>query len=250
MKSLLITGTDTGVGKTWISCALIRLLAKQGVRVGAYKPVCSGAEPGNDGPIWRDVELLYSACRECRLTLSSGVAAIPDMLTRDLVCPQRFSAAVAPPVAARLEGRIVDRELMLSGISHWQDLADVVVVEGAGGLLCPLTDTDTVADLALHLNCEIVIVAANRLGVINHTLLTLEFAGKRNLPVRAVVLNECSPTDEFGSNTDPATCPADPSRQSNLDTLQQWIGDVPLFHCSNQSDQIIAQNQSARRLRW
>ena len=86
MKSLLVTGTDTDVGKTWISCLILKQLIKDGLRVGAYKPVCSGAQVSNEGELsWSDVELLGNSI---------------DSADLDLVCPQRFTAAVAPNVAA------------------------------------------------------------------------------------------------------------------------------------------------------
>lgn len=205
MKSLLVTGTDTDVGKTWVSGVILRRLVADGRRVGAYKPVCSGAEIANDGQlVWSDAELLRSSINDADL---------------NLVCPQRFNAPVAPNVAAEMEGRRVDDDLLVSGFKDWTSRADLVLVEGAGGLHCPLSNQMTVADLAVQLASPIVIVAANRLGVINHTLLTVAFAESRNIPIAAVVLNEATQTLD------------DESRDSNLAQLNKWLQDIPVLTC-------------------
>lgn len=208
MKSLLVTGTDTDVGKTWVSGLILRQLTAAGCRVGAYKPVCSGAETsGNGNTTWFDVESLRTAI---------GCEDI------DKVCPQRFLAAVAPNVAAELEGRRVDGSQLVAGFHAWQSQADLVLVEGAGGLCCPLSNNSTVADLAVELKTPIIIVAANRLGVINHTMLTVEVARSRGISVAAVILNEVKP-----SNSD------DQSRDSNIAQLRKWLPDVAVYRCEH-----------------
>ena len=181
MIGLIITGTDTGVGKTFIAVEIIRALRSQGVRVGAYKPVVSGAIDGAAGPIWEDVEKL--------------AAALDQTAPIDRISPQRFLAPLAPPVAAQLEGKSVDPFLMRRGLEWWQDRADLLVIEGAGGLLSPLTATETLADWAAELNWPLIVVARRGLGTINHTLLTLEAAAARNLAVAGVVMNETVPSD-------------------------------------------------------
>jgi dethiobiotin synthetase len=186
MQGLFITGTDTGVGKTFVTCGIIRALRERGVRVGAYKPVCSGGEAVADGGFcWPDVEALSDALGP----------AVPS----ERICPQRFLAPLAPPAAAECEHRQVDDALLLSGIDAWRLDADLLIIEGVGGLLCPLTDSMTVADFAARLGVPLVVVAALRLGVINHTLLTLEVARSRGLTVAGVLLNETGPDD--GSNS-------------------------------------------------
>lgn len=180
-RGLFITGTDTGVGKTRIAAAIVRLLREQGVNVGAYKPAASGSEPGPDGPVWRDIEELC--------------AALGGTFPADAVCPQRFRAALAAPIAAHEEGAVVDGGLLRQGAGWWRERVDFLVVEGAGGLLSPLTDTQTVADLALDLGFPLVVVARASLGTINHTLLTLDAAKTRRLPVAGVILNQAVPPD-------------------------------------------------------
>jgi dethiobiotin synthetase len=183
MRGLFVTGTDTDVGKTYVTSLIVRELQKDGIAVGVYKPVCTGADIRPNGePTWRDVNAL------CR--------AIGGTDRHDRICPQRFRAPVAPPVAAGLEDRQVDSVLLRTGAAWWQDHVDMLVVEGVGGLLCPLTDDETVADLARDLGFPLVIVVRLGLGAINHTLLTVEVAQHRRLPLAGIVLNEVQPTKE------------------------------------------------------
>lgn len=216
MKKLLITGTDTNVGKTWITCLLLRQLRSQGIRTGAYKPVCSGAEHKPDGSCsWIDVDRLIEAL---------GVTT-----ELDLVCPQRFQAAVAPNVAARQEHSVVDDDRLRSGVAAWQERCDYLVIEGAGGLMCPLSDESTVLDVAEALSAPILIVAANRLGVINHTLLTVAAAQSRDLVIAGIVLND----------TDGQTVSEDPSADSNAAQLSQWLPGLPLFRCGFGGERLV-----------
>ncbi len=176
-QGIFVTGTDTEVGKTFVVCLLARLLRQSGRRVGAYKPVCSGAERDeSDQPYWPDVDKL--------------LASVGGSWAKDRLCPQRFQPPLAPPVAARLENRRVDRQALRDGAAWWLQRVDVLLVEGVGGLLCPLTETETVADLAVDLAFPLLVVARNALGTINHTLLTVEAARRRGLSVAAVVLND------------------------------------------------------------
>jgi dethiobiotin synthetase len=126
------------------------------------------------------------------------------------ICPQRFQAPLAPPVAARLEARQVDPELLRSGIKWWQERAEFIVVEGAGGLLSPMTETESVADLAVSFGFPLVVVARASLGTINHTLLTLEAARARGLIVAGIILNHSTPPD-----------PSDQSLESNPVELEK-----------------------------
>jgi dethiobiotin synthetase len=181
---LFVTGTDTNVGKTHVTCLIVRQLVAQGCCVAAYKPVCSGAvatSPDapdsalNDAYRWEDVDRLKSA--------------IGGNWSADQICPQRFEAPLAPPVAARLEGRFVDFDLLVQGADQF-DAADILLIEGAGGWLSPVTDTKLVADLAVALNAPVLIVARSGLGTINHTLMTIESVRARRLAVAGVILNE------------------------------------------------------------
>ncbi len=217
MKKLLITGTDTNVGKTWVACQLLNQLRTEGVNAGVYKPVCSGAEgDAESGLYWQDLKQLR--------------AAVNDAFEIERICPQRFCAPVAPNVAARLENRSVDDRLLRSGADDWRDCCDYLVIEGAGGLLCPLTDHTTVADLAADLQAPILIVAANRLGVINHTMLTVAVAQQRNLAIAGVVLNEL-PGGPIHDQL---------ARDTNFRELEQWIPEIPIYSCAPQQHQVQA----------
>ena len=179
MRGLFVTGTDTGVGKTHVACAIVRELRAAGHRVGAYKPVCSGAVTDHDGRlIWDDVEALRQA-------LESDVSD-------DRISPQRFVAPLAPPIAALQEGRTVDVTELQRGFDWWSSRCEIVVVEGAGGLLCPLTDNESMADLAKRFQLPLIVVARLGLGTINHTLLTVEVARNRGLRVAGIIFNEPS----------------------------------------------------------
>lgn len=173
-----LTGTDTNVGKTYVGAALARVLTASGKRVGVYKPVASGCELVNGELQSEDALTLWRAAGE--------------PLSLREVCPQCFAAPLAPPLAARAEGKSVDVMLLRSGFDIWRSKFDVTLVEGAGGLLSPISDADLNADLACDLGLPLIVVAANRLGTINHTLLTLEAAAARRLDVRCVVVSDVS----------------------------------------------------------
>lgn len=179
-KGLFITATDTGVGKTYLTALIARSLREIGIRVGAYKPVCSGAEIAADGSLfWADVQALTTA--------------IGGEFDPARVCPARLHAPLAPPVAAMLEGVRLDFDRMQTLAAWWQGRVDILLVEGVGGLLCPLTDEKTIADLAVAMAYPLLVVARAGLGTINHTLLTIEAARRRGLRVAGVVLNEAGP---------------------------------------------------------
>jgi dethiobiotin synthetase len=179
-SGLFVTATDTGVGKTYVTALIARALRTAGHRVGAYKPVCSGAEITADGTVsWSDVATLTDA-------IGSGFES-------ERVCPIRFQAPLAPNVAARREHATINFHALCEGARWWQGRVEILLVEGVGGLLCPLTDGETIADLAVTLNYPLLIVARLGLGTINHTLLTVEAAHARGLSVAGIVLNEAEP---------------------------------------------------------
>jgi dethiobiotin synthetase len=177
---LFITGNDTDVGKTYVACLIARQLTAQGVRVGVYKPAASGCYWRGDELISDDAVALWQA------------AGSPGELSR--VCPQRFEAPLAPHLAARAEGRSIDCDGLRRGVDYWLERSDLVLVEGAGGLLSPIADDEFVADVACDLGLPLVVVARNALGAINQTLQTLVAAAtfRQGLPVAGVVLNRIS----------------------------------------------------------
>jgi dethiobiotin synthetase len=179
---LFITGTDTGVGKTYITAMIARELVKAGKRVGVYKPVASGCHADASGRlISDDAVALWEA------------AGRPGDLDR--VCPQRFLAPLSPYRAASIEGREIDAELLRSGLDYWQAESDIVLVEGIGGLMCPLGEDEYVADLAEEFGYPLIIVARNALGAVSQTLSALIVAAtfRDGLEVAGVILNEAQP---------------------------------------------------------
>lgn len=179
MTGLFITGTDTGVGKTFVTGGLAALLSARGRRVGVMKPVETGCEV-------RD-HALYPADAE-RLRRSSGTA-----LPVDVVCPYRFPPPVAPEVAAAIAGVRIDPAEILAGYRRIAGAHEITLVEGAGGLLVPLAARYTFADLARDLGLPLLVVVGSRLGAINHTLLTLHCAGSVGLAIRGYILNHPAP---------------------------------------------------------
>ncbi len=153
-QGFFVTGTDTGVGKTLVACALLRAFAGAGKSAVGMKPVAAGCENGR----WADVEALASA---------STVRAKSRIAN-----PYAFEPAIAPHIAAQLAGIEIDIETIARAYEELSQVADVVVVEGAGGFLVPLNARETGADLAMRLGLPVVLVVGMRLGCLNHALLT------------------------------------------------------------------------------
>ncbi|MGL4550004.1 MAG: dethiobiotin synthase [Gemmataceae bacterium] len=170
MRGLFITGTDTGVGKTRVACAIARAWRAQGRDFRVLKPVATG-----DG---EDTRALGAA------------AGDPDLAG---ITPFHFAAPAAPPVAARIEGRELSLADLIQAVRRRAAGTGALLVEGVGGLLCPLTAAETVADLIAALGLPAVVVARRSLGTLNHTLLTLEVARARGLDVRGVIVSETAP---------------------------------------------------------
>jgi len=189
VSGLLVTGTDTGVGKTFVTCALAHALRARGRRVAVMKPVETGVI---DRP-------------EDALALR---AAADDPAPLEEVCPYRLRAPLAPSVAARLEGIRIDLARLESLIRHRLATADVLLVEGAGGLLVPIADSVTYADLAARLRLPLLVVGANRLGTVNHCALTARVADAMGLEVLGIVLSQPSPARDESADTNAATVAA------------------------------------------
>ncbi len=196
VPGLFFTGTDTGVGKTYVAALVARSLRGAGYRVGVYKPAASGCRRDGQELVCDDAVLLWEA------------AGRPGLLER--VCPQRFQAPLAPHLAAKAEGRRLDPALLRRGLDYWKDRSEIVLVEGAGGLMSPLGDEEYVADLAGDFGFPLVIVARNALGTINQTLQTLIAAAAHGggVAVAGIVLNHPSPPS-----------PDDPSIATNRSEL-------------------------------
>jgi dethiobiotin synthetase len=186
-------GTDTGVGKTRVAARIAASLARDGLQVGVYKPAASGCRRMGKSLVSDDALALWQA------------AGQPGELRA--VCPQRFAAPLAPHLAAREERKEIDAKLLRSGIDYWRKRSDIVIVEGAGGLMSPVGERDYVADLAEHFGYPLIVVAPNRIGTINCTLLTLIAAAARPKPltIAGIVLNDVFPHDSGDPDSrDPA----------------------------------------------
>ncbi len=181
VPGLFIAGTDTEVGKTYVGAMIARALREAGHRVGVYKPAASGCRREEGTIVSDDALALWEA------------AGRPGSLEQ--VCPQRFEAPLTPHLAAKAEDKWLDPELLRAGLDAWVETSEVVLVEGAGGLMSPLGDKEYVADLAYDFGFPLVIVARNALGTINHTLQTLITAAtfRDGLKVAGVVLNHPMP---------------------------------------------------------
>ncbi|HUL04237.1 MAG TPA: dethiobiotin synthase [Gemmatimonadales bacterium] len=199
MIRLGVTGTDTGVGKTVIARALVAAFVARGLRVAAMKPV----ETGTDGGPPRDALRLAAA--------AGGHDALGD------VCPITFAEPLAPLVAAERAKRPVDVAALDGAFARLTAGRDAIVVEGAGGLLVPLTERLSYADLFARWRLGLVVVAANRLGALNHTLLTVQAARAAGLPIRCVVMN--SPVRER----------PDLAAQTNVEALTRLLPRVPIL---------------------
>jgi dethiobiotin synthetase len=199
VRGLFITGTDTGVGKTILSAALVAAMVAEGEPVRAYKPVVTGlqaARPDESSAEWpHDHELL---------------AEIAGM-TPEEVAPRRYLPAVSPHFAAAIAGERIDPARLIDCARALAEQG-TLIVEGVGGLLVPLAEDFAVRDLAVELDLPLLIAARPGLGTINHTLLTLQAARAAGLQVRAVVLTPW---------------PREPSimEHSNRDTIAR-IGEV------------------------
>jgi dethiobiotin synthetase len=195
MIRLAVTGTDTSVGKTLVSVALVWLFRRHGLRVAAMKPVETG--DGDDA---------------VRLWHVAGASDSPDD-----VCPYRFAEPLAPYLAARRAGTPIELPVLDAAFARLTRERDAIIVEGAGGLLVPLTRDVTFDDLCRRWALDLLIVAANRLGAINHTLLTVRAAQASGARVRAVVLSTTTPD------------PGGVAEQTNLALLRELAG-VPIFN--------------------
>jgi dethiobiotin synthetase len=189
-----VTGTDTGVGKTVVACALVRALRAAGRDVGVMKPAETGV--GDDGP--RDAIALRDA------------AGASDPL--DEICPVQLSLPAAPSVAADDDGVAIDLDAIREAYRTLAARHDCMVVEGAGGLLVPLVRGFTMADLAAELGLPVLLVARAALGTINHTLLSLEAIESRGLPLAGVVVSH-------------AEGPISDADEKNLTALRESLGE-------------------------
>jgi len=174
-----VTGTDTGVGKTLVTAALLRRLRESGVKVAGMKPVAAGSIAGPDGPANEDALLL-----QAESSVRHSYA---------LVNPYLFEPPIAPHIAAAEAGIAIDTARISAAYATLRAGADVVLAEGAGGFLVPLDATRSFADLPVLLGMEVLLVVGLRLGCLNHALLTAEAVAQHSLKLAGWVGNAIDP---------------------------------------------------------
>lgn len=190
MSSFLITGTDTGIGKTLIGCGIASALTGMGKKVGVLKPVETGCEVLDDGDLYPSDAMLLST-----------YASSSDPLYQ--ICPFRYELPLAPYAAAKLEENPIHPEKLKAHFENHTRAYELMIVEGAGGLLVPITETYTFADLAMDLRIPILVVVGSRLGALNHTLLTFNYLRERSIPILGYVLNHPTSTSNLSIQTNP-----------------------------------------------
>ncbi|MEP7242912.1 MAG: dethiobiotin synthase [Gammaproteobacteria bacterium] len=200
MRSLFITGTDTGVGKTHTACALVRALAAQGVQVAVMKPVAAGADLTPAG--YRNSDAL-------ELMAASNVHAPYEMVN-----PFCVPLPVSPHIAAKEAGIVIDLGVIRQRFYQLKALSDVVVVEGAGGWLAPISDDQTMADIARALSLQVILVVGLRLGCLNHALLSRRAIEADGLKLGGWIANHVQPHFERADE--------------NIATLQHHFAAPPL----------------------
>ena len=200
-KALFITGTDTDVGKTHVACQIIQQYVAQGLKVVGMKPVAAGCELVDSEWFNEDVQ---------KLTAASNVDA-----PAELVNPYCFKEYIAPHLAAEKAGVVIELGTILAAYQQLTTMADVVVVEGAGGFLVPLNNRVGLADLAQALAIPVVLVVGMRLGCINHSLLSMESIKARGLTLHGWVANHVDPEMAL--------------REENVRTITEQLDLAPLF---------------------
>lgn len=200
-RHFFVTGTDTSVGKTTVSVRLMQQLVAQGLTVIGMKPVASGCE-------WLDGRWQNEDVR--LLTAASNVSAPPELIN-----PYCFKPAIAPHIAAAQAGVEIDLNVIQAAYVQLASMADVVIVEGAGGLLVPLNGRQTMVDLIQALQLPALLVVGMRLGCINHALLTAEVLAQKNIALCGWVANHIDPHMSMP--------------QQNLQTLIDGLQQLPVL---------------------
>lgn len=206
LNSLFITGTDTEIGKTLVTGLLLDYLRKVGYSVITQKWIQTGSE---GFPLDISVHLRLAGMSE-----SDIEAELVD------ICPFQFKLPASPHLAAAEENKRIDPDKIIESFYKLEEKYDCVLAEGIGGALVPLSENELVIDIAERLQLPVLIVAGNKLGAINHTLLTIEAVRSRNLPLAGIIFNNISP------ETDPAIIEDNPEIIRRF-TSEDVIGTLP-----------------------
>jgi dethiobiotin synthetase len=196
--SIFVTGTDTGVGKTTVACGLAAALRGRGLSVGVFKPAETGCPSKADGGLEPEDARRLQFFAGCRLDVRK-------------ICPYAFPEPLAPSVAAQRASVRIDLQVLEQAYRAIAAEHDITLIEGAGGLLVPITATATYADLAARLDVPVLVVVGSRLGAINHALLTLHHAQAIGLRTLGYIINF------LGAQTDAAA-------ETNVGVLTDWAG--------------------------
>jgi dethiobiotin synthetase len=173
MKGYFITGTDTSVGKSVVTACLATLFKSRGEDVGVMKPIETGVDPACSSSANSDAKFLME------------VSGVQDAN----VCPYRLKTPASPYQAARIEGKEIDPAIILEKFRTLQSKHSMMLVEGIGGLMVPITKNYNVADLALEMRLPLIIVSRIKIGTLNHTLMTINAAKQHGLEIKGVILN-------------------------------------------------------------
>lgn len=203
MKSFLVTGTDTGVGKTYVSCLILKALRANGHDLAPYKPVACGDR------------------EDPRRLREAG----PEGLSLEEINPLYYKSPASPYVAARFENAAIDFDRLTDGYRHLAARHEAVLVEGVGGWEVPMTPTETFGDFAKQLGLPVVLVVGNKLGALNHAILTLDAIKARGLECAGVIFNSLS--DEW-----------DAASITNRGIIEEWTGLPVLAELIHGQDEI------------
>lgn len=184
-RGVFITGTDTEVGKTFVATALVRSLVDAGHRIAGMKPIAAGAEETADGPQNTDAIALRAA------------ANVPAPY--EIVNPYCLKLPASPHIAAAKEGISVKIAPIVQAFGQLTRHSDLVVVEGAGGWLAPINESETMADIAIALDLPVILVVGLRLGCLNHALLTAQAVEARGLALAGWIGNHLQPRFEHAA---------------------------------------------------
>lgn len=196
-----ITGTDTGVGKTYVTARLIRRLRAQGLDTVGFKPICCGSR--------EDAEILRAAAN--------------DTLTLNEVNPVWLRTPAAPYTAALIENRAIDLALIRETLTTLRARYQSVLIEGVGGWLVPLQMDYTVADLAREAGLPVIVVVRNRLGALNHAALTVQQVRASGLSCSGLILNDAAPSLESEEEANQI------AMVTNRSVLEEWLG-IPILY--------------------
>jgi dethiobiotin synthetase len=236
-KRLFITGTDTGVGKTFVAVEVVTAARRLGLSVSVSKPLETGCATDGSG-------MLVPADA---VTLMKAAGRTGDL---DLICPYRFKAPLAPAVAVEAEGVEVEGGRISASLDTLSAGADLLVIEGAGGVLVPAWHGADMTDLMSLSRADVLVVARTGLGTINHTRLTVEALRNRGLPIAGLVFNR--PVDPTLLPSDPSEA-GNPSAVSSLTGLPVWAvfphspGGVPAEHAKTLKDSLSSWFNAKKR---